>query len=66
MNEVFVRIARLNLGEKLRGADPVDGGWLDKRCVEGFKIERAMDIHAASPCSGRDCGVWVVGHFEIR
>lgn len=28
--------------------------WLDKGRIEGFKIERTMDIHAAPACRGRD------------
>ena len=43
MDEALVRVARLNPGEKLRGADPVDGGWIDKRCIEALKVERAMN-----------------------
>lgn len=43
MDEALVRVARFDLGEKLRSADPVDGGWLDKGCIEGLKVERAMD-----------------------
>ena len=43
----LVGIARLNLGEKLRCADTIDGSWLDKGRIEGFKIEHTMDIHAA-------------------
>ena len=57
MDQSFVRVARFNFGEQLRSTHPIDGGWFDKRRVEGFKIERFMDIHAASPCSGWDCGI---------
>ena len=54
MNDALVGIAGFNLGKKLRRADPVDGGWLDKGRVEGFEVERAMDIYASSTCRGRD------------
>ena len=45
-DEAFVEVARLDLGEQLRGADPVHGGRLDKGRIEILKIERAMDVHA--------------------
>ena len=48
MDEAFVGVARLNFGKKLHGTDPVDGGWLDKRRIEGLKVERAMDVHTDS------------------
>ena len=54
MDQSLVRVASFNFGKKLRRADPVDGGWLDKGRIEGFKIERTMDIHAAPACRGRD------------
>ena len=54
MNDALFGVAGLNPGKKLRRADPVDGGWRDKGRIEGFKIERTMDIHAAPACRGRD------------
>ena len=41
-------------GEKLRGADPIDGRRLDKGGVEGFEVERAMDIHPSASSRGLD------------
>ena len=52
VDEAFLGIARLDLGEKMHGADPVHGGWLNKGRVEGFKVERAMDIDPPAPRSG--------------
>ena len=49
IDEAFVRIARLDLGKKLHGADAIHGGWFNKGRVEGFKVERAMDIDAPAP-----------------
>jgi hypothetical protein len=54
MNDALFGVTGLNLGKKLRRADPVDGGWLDKGRIEGFKVERTMDIHAAPACRGWD------------
>ena len=42
-------ITRIKLGEKLRRADPVHGGRLDKGRIEGFQVESAMDVHAHTP-----------------
>ena len=36
VNDTFVRVPLLDLGEKLNGANPIDGGWFNKGCVEGF------------------------------
>jgi len=57
MDEALVGIAGLDLGQKLRGADPVYGGRLDKGRVEGFKVERTMDVHAPAPGGGCHGGV---------
>jgi hypothetical protein len=34
MNDALCGVTGLNLGKKLRRADPVDGGWLDKGRIE--------------------------------
>jgi hypothetical protein len=47
MNDAFVRVAGLNLGQKLCCADTIHSGWLNKWHIEGFRIERAMDIPPA-------------------
>ena len=57
VDQALVWIVRFDLGGHLRGDDPVDSGWLNKGRIEGFKVERAMDVHAASPCGGWDGGV---------
>jgi hypothetical protein len=57
MDQSLVRVACFNLGEKLCGADPIDGRGLDKGCVEGFQVDRAMDINPAAGCRGRDCRI---------
>ena len=54
IDQSLVRIALFDLGQKLCCADPINGGGLDKGCIEGFQIDRAMDIHAATACGGRD------------
>ena len=52
MDEAFVRIAGLDLGKKLCGADPVYGGRFYKGRVEGLKVERTMDVYAPAPSGG--------------
>lgn len=53
------RIARLDLGEKLRCTHSVYGGRLDKGRVKILKIERTMDVRGGpsssttlQPCEG--------------
>ncbi len=55
MNDALVRVASFNFGEQLRSADPIDGGWFDKWRIEGFKVERAMDVDPSSPRRGLHC-----------
>ena len=52
MNDPLIGAAGFGFGEKLCGADPIDGGWPDKRGIESFKIERAVDVDACAPCGG--------------
>ena len=49
VNGTFVRVSRLNLGKKLNGANPIDGGWLNKGRVEGFQVQSAANVHAPTP-----------------
>ena len=57
MDEALVGIAGLDPGQKPGSADPVHGGRLNKGRIEGFKVERAMDIHAPAPCGSRHGGI---------
>ena len=57
MDDALVGVASPCPGEKLRGADPIDGRRLDKGGVEGFEVERAMDIHPSASSGGLDRGV---------
>ena len=36
VNDTFVRVPRFDLGEKLNGAYPIDGGWFKKRARRRF------------------------------
>ena len=38
VNDTFFRVSRLDLGKKLNGANPIDGGWFNKGRVEGFRV----------------------------
>ena len=49
VNDTFVRVSRLDLSEKLNGANPINGGWFNKGCVEGFQVQSAVDVHAPTP-----------------
>ena len=57
MDEAFVEVARLDLGQKLHCAHPVHSGRLNKGRIEGFQVERAMDVHTPAPCGGCHGGV---------
>ena len=45
----FIRVPRLDLDEKLNGANPINGGWFNKGRVEGFQVQSAVDVHAPTP-----------------
>ena len=49
VNDTFVRVSRLDLGEKLNRANPIIGGWLNKGRVEGFQVQSAVNSHAPTP-----------------
>ena len=49
VNDTFVRVSRLDLSEKLNGANPINGGWFNKGRVEGFQVQSAVDVHAPTP-----------------
>ena len=49
VNDTFVRVSRLDLSEKLNGANPINGGWFNKGRVEGFKVQSAVNSHAPTP-----------------
>ena len=49
VNDTFVRTSRLDLGEKLNGANPIDGGWFNKGRVEGFQVQSAVNVHTPTP-----------------
>ena len=47
MDDALVGVARLDLGEKLRGTDPVDGGRLDEGRVEGLEVYRPCLLYTS-------------------
>ena len=49
VNDTFVRVSGLDFGEKLNGADPIDGGWFNEGRVKGFQVQSAVNVHAAAP-----------------
>ena len=52
MDHSFIRVARLNLDEKMYGIGAVHNGRFNKGRVESFKVERAMDVQAPTPFGG--------------
>ena len=57
VNDTFIRVPRLNLGEKLNGANSIDGGWFNKGRVEGFQVQSTVNVHATAPGCCLDGGV---------
>ena len=49
VNDTFIRVPRLDLGEKLNGADTIDGGWFNEWRVKGFQVQSAVNVHAPTP-----------------
>ena len=49
VNDTFVRVSGLDFGEKLNGADPIDGGWFNEGRVKGFQVQSAVNVHAPTP-----------------
>ena len=44
MDDAFVGVARLDFGQQLRGANPIDGGWFNEGCVEGFQVQSPVTV----------------------
>ena len=57
MNDPFVRVSGLDFGEKLNGADPIDGSWFNEGRVKGFQIQSTVNVHAPTPRCCLDNGV---------
>jgi len=49
MNDALVGVALLDLGQKLRGTDPINAQRFDKGCVKGFEVHSPMNVHATTP-----------------
>ena len=57
VNDTFVRVSSLDFGEKLNGADTINGGWFNEGRVEGFQVQSAVNVHAPTPRCCLDGGV---------
>jgi len=51
MNDALVRVALLDLGQKLDGTDPINGCGFDKRGIKSFEAHSPMNIHTTAPRS---------------
>jgi hypothetical protein len=52
MDQLDVGAALLDLGQKLHALSTISDYGYDKRYVEGFKVERAIDVCPPAPCDG--------------
>ena len=50
MYETLVGVAFFDFGQKLRSTLTINRGRFDKGRVEGFEIERAVNVYTPSPC----------------
>ena len=57
MNNALIGVTLLDLGQKLRGTDPINGCGLDKGCVKSFEVHSPMTVHTAAP--GRAENRWI-------
>ena len=57
VNDTFVRVSGLDFGEKLNGADTIDGRWLNEGRVEGFQVQSPVNVDAPAPRCCLDGGV---------
>lgn len=57
MDDGLVGVARLDFGQQLRGAEPIDGGWFNEGRVEGFQVQSTVNVHAPAPGCCLDGGV---------
>ena len=49
MNDALVGVARFDLGQKLRGTDPINRCGLNKGRIEGLKVHSPMNVHTSTP-----------------
>ena len=55
MNDALAGVAGLDLGQKLRGTDPINRCGLDKGCVESLKVQGPMNPPYSSKAEGIGC-----------
>ena len=49
VNDTFVRVSGLDFGEKMNGADTIDGGWFNEGRDEGFQVQSPVNVDAPAP-----------------
>ena len=57
VNDPFIRVSRLDFGQQLRSAEPIDGGWFNEGRVEGFQVQSTVNVRAPAPGCCLDGGV---------
>jgi len=55
VNDALAGVAGLDLGQKLRGTDPINRCGLDKGCVESLKVQGPMNPPYSSKAEGIGC-----------
>lgn len=62
LDDAFILIAVLNLGQQLHGTDATHCDRHDERRIKGFKVQRAVNVDAGATCRGFERGVCTLLH----
>ena len=57
VDDAFILIAGLNFGQQLHGTHAIHCNRCYERRIEGFKVQRAVNVDAGATCRGFERGV---------
>ena len=62
VDDAFILIAVLNLGQQLHGTDAIHCNRREERRIKGFKVQRAVNVDAGATCRSFERGVCTLLH----
>ena len=62
VDDAFILIAALNLGQQLHGTHATHCDRHDERRIKGFKVQRAVNVDAGATCRGFERGFCTLLH----
>ena len=62
VDDAFILIVALNLGQQLHGTHIIHCGRRDERRIEGFKVQCAVNVDSGATCRGFERGVCTLLH----